>query len=536
VTNRSIVLLYPRAEPDLPDPEKLLGLPLAALTVARPLVRAGYDVRIVDQNVTPRVIDELARLERPLFVGLSVIGGHTITSAKGLAREVGKLWPGVPRVWGGWSPTLLPELYADPSSAPWVDAFVSGRGEAAALEIARRMEAGLELSGIPGVSWRDAAGELHLAQPAAFDDPSHAGPLPYHLIRDPSLYILKRGMVNYVSSYGCPHRCEFCGIPAYTRTFVPLPNAVVLEELALLRAQGLREVLFLDDNFFTSKPRVLGLARGLVAAGLDLAWHSNGRIDQVLALSLEELGSLARSGCRSINVGYETGDQLVADGVKKDIVVDEVYELARRLHAAGIRLSLNFMVGLPGETPEGLVRSLETLKRIHALQPDLDVCWYMFAPAPKTPLWTRLIEQGVLQRPRTLRDQEELQPLYLEHPWLYESPPRRVLREWRAKHKAIVWYFWFAYVPPRAPLAVLRPLYACLQRWCRLRYERRWFRLRADWLVALGCRRLSERFRWGRAALLRTRLARDWAARRATRAEPRAAIPQLVLGRLNRTH
>jgi hypothetical protein len=70
------------------------------------------------------------------------------------------------------------------------------------------------------------------------------------------------------------HRCEFCGIPAYTRTFVPLPNAVVLEELALLRAQGLREFLFLDDNFScrASRPRraparpAHGLDRGLARA------------------------------------------------------------------------------------------------------------------------------------------------------------------------------------------------------------------------------------------------------------------------------
>ena len=48
--SRTIVLIYPRFEPDFPDPKKRIGLPLAPLTVARPLVKAGYNVKIIEHS------------------------------------------------------------------------------------------------------------------------------------------------------------------------------------------------------------------------------------------------------------------------------------------------------------------------------------------------------------------------------------------------------------------------------------------------------------------------------------------------------
>ena len=238
--SRTIVLLYPRAEPDWPDPRKLQGLPLAVLTIARPLVAAGYDVRIVDENVTPRPLDELRRLPRPLYVGISCLGGHPIRSGLRLARAAGRLWPGVPRVWGGWNPTLLPHLYEDARVADRVDVVVRGRGERQALAIARRLEAGRDLDGIAGVSWRDAEGRVRRGPEPQLDDPSEAGPLPYDRIEDLSPYVTRHGALNYISSYGCPHRCSFCGIPVVTRTFRPTPTASVVGELRALRARVLR--------------------------------------------------------------------------------------------------------------------------------------------------------------------------------------------------------------------------------------------------------------------------------------------------------
>jgi radical SAM superfamily enzyme YgiQ (UPF0313 family) len=501
----SVILIFPRIEPDQPEPEKLLGFPLALLVLSAPLQRAGFRVRVMDENVTPRVLDALRDEAAPIYVGFSVMGGWQIRAALTLARKLRRRWPRVPFVWGGWSPTLLAELWTQDELSRWVDVVARGRGEDLAVAIAERLRAGASLEGLPGVAWRDAQSVLHAgAEPAPLRELDPELPA-YELIERPEAYVASQGIVNYLSSYGCPHRCSFCGIPVATRTFRPRANEVVIGHLRALRARGFHTVLFFDDNFFTSKARVLDLARRLAAADLGLAWYCNGRVDQVLALDEAELAALVAAGLRSINVGYETGVQRVADGAQKDIRVGDIYELAARFRRVGLHLSLNFMVGLPDETPEELHASLDTLHRIHALQPNLDVSWYLFMPPPGTASYERLIRDGVLTRPRSLREHMRLDTLHLELPWYGPRTPRAVMREWRGRSKAIAWTFWVAWVAPRPP--GLRGLvFDRLRRLARWRLERHAFRLRFEhrFFTALFRVRTAARYAW--CAFRRTRI------------------------------
>lgn len=484
--SRTIVLLYPRFEPDFPNPKKRIGLPLAPLTVARPLVKAGYDVRIIDENVHPRAIDEMRKCPKPLFVGLSVLGGNTVNTGRALAEQAKQVWPDVPRVWGGWNPTLMTKVYEHPSAREWVEIIVRGRGEAQALEIAERLSRGeTGFEGVPGVSWWDEHGDLQRTEDAPFDDPTEAELLPYHLIESMEPYTTKYGIINYVASYGCPFRCEFCGIPAGTKTFKPTANHRVVSHFKHFQHMGMKEVVLYDDNFFNLKSRVLDLAQQLIDANVEMRWHCNGRVDQINKLTDGEMAMVAKSGLMSINVGYETGDQEVADGVQKGTKVEDVFQLADTLKRNEIGLSINFIVGLPGESPESLVRSMDSLVEIYKRQPNMEVSWYIFMPQPGTPLWDKLIASGELTDQDTLVEHGKFDTIFMEHPYLYRGPPTRLWREWRSKHKAIAWYFWTAYVSPIPPNPVAKWMFLKFVRpFCRWRYEQRKFRLRIDWKLA----------------------------------------------------
>jgi anaerobic magnesium-protoporphyrin IX monomethyl ester cyclase len=501
-----IVLLNARAEPDYPDPTKVLGLPLAILTLARVLLPAGYDVRLVDENVTGRPEDRLAAMPRPLMVGISCLGGGQIPSGLRLARIVRRRWPGVPLVWGGWSPTMLPHLY---EAEPLVDVVVRGRGEAPLLALAERLAAGRDADGIPGISWRDANGVMRRNPETGADDAPAAAepdaPLPYHLVAHWDRYLTAFGTLNYHSSRGCPHRCTYCGIPTQDRTFQARDNERVVEDLSRTPALGIDTIVFFDDNFFTSKERVLDLAQRLVESGLGLTWHSNGRLDQVEGLDDSELALLRRSGCASINIGYETGDQAVAERVHKDVRCADMVPLAARLQAAGIGLSINVMVGLPGETPERLVASMDTLMEIHAAHQGVEVAWYMFMPAPGTPAWQELVADGLLTEPATLAEHMRLQSMYLEHPWYYERAPRDVLRDDRTELQAIAWCFHQAFAAPPPKFAPLRPAFHLRRRLCRWRWRTKRFGFPVLWRVHFLGNALRTRCRWALARLSRRR-------------------------------
>src|SRR5215813_11903292 len=123
--------------------------PLGILAVATPLLRAGYEVKIVDSTITPnfkrRVIEEL---RDALCLAVSLVTGPMIRETVEIARESKRLYPGLPVVLGGWHPSLLPDQTL---AAPYVDVVCKGQGDEAMLEIVRRIEARESFEGIDGV-------------------------------------------------------------------------------------------------------------------------------------------------------------------------------------------------------------------------------------------------------------------------------------------------------------------------------------------------------------------------------------------------
>ena len=100
--------------------------PLGILAVSTPLLRAGYEVCIVDSTITPnfrrRVIDEL---DDALCLAVSLVTGPMIRETVQIAREAKRRYPDKPVILGGWHPSLLPEQTL---AAEFVDVVVRGQG------------------------------------------------------------------------------------------------------------------------------------------------------------------------------------------------------------------------------------------------------------------------------------------------------------------------------------------------------------------------------------------------------------------------
>ena len=505
--SRTIVLLYPRFEPDFPHPNKRVGLPLAPLTVARPLVQEGYDVRVIDENVYQRAIDELDDCPEPIYVGMSVLGGNTVNTGRKLAEQVRKKWPNVPIVWGGWSPTLISKAYEHPSARKWVDIAVRGRGESAALELAQRLERGdpWEFHDIPGLSWWDKSGQLQRTEDGPFDDPSDSDLIPYHLIPDLEPYTTKYGIINYVGSYGCPHKCEFCGIPAGTKTFKPTANPRIVNHFLHFQHMGMKEVVFYDDNFFMQRKRVVDLAQRLVDANADLKWHCNGRVDQINLLSDDEMALVAKSGCRSINVGYETGDQEVADNVSKGITVEDMLTPGRHAQAPRHRpvdqlhrRSAWRELGVAGAV------AADAAAHLHAPAEHGGVVVHLHAAAGHAAVG-QAHREGHPHRPGHPGRSRQVRHHLHGAPLPVPGPPRRLWREERRKHQAIAWYFWTAYASPIPKGRIGKWFFLkAVRPFCKWRFDNRKFRLRADWRLAFHSHWARIHVRWFFKSLART--------------------------------
>ena len=110
-TSRRVVLYQPPyGEPDS-------GLrpiaPLALLYLADALDRHGFESTIIDAQVEPDALSQLAVQTRgALAVGITSMTGFQIRGALAAAQTVRNVNPDLPIIWGGWHPSLAPDQTA----------------------------------------------------------------------------------------------------------------------------------------------------------------------------------------------------------------------------------------------------------------------------------------------------------------------------------------------------------------------------------------------------------------------------------------
>ena len=92
----------------------------------------------------------------PDVVGLSVMTFQRAHGAGRSSRSIRALKPGVRIVVGGYDPSLAPEVYEDPALG--VDVIVRGEGDLTFRELLRALEAGRDLAGVAGLSYRRRPG------------------------------------------------------------------------------------------------------------------------------------------------------------------------------------------------------------------------------------------------------------------------------------------------------------------------------------------------------------------------------------------
>ena len=400
--------------------------PLGILAVSTPLLRAGYQVTIVDSTITPnfqkRVIEEL---KDALCLAVSLVTGPMIRETVQVAREAKRIYPDLPVVLGGWHTSLLPDQTL---AADCVDIVCVGQGEDALLEIAQRLEAGDSMRGIPGVGYKED-GRIVFNPGRPLRPLSEMPPKAYHLADfDAYERVCGKRWAMYTSSLACPYNCGYCtNDGVYGRKWNALEPAQVVEETADLVSRYNLELLWIvDDNFLIDLDRAVGIGEGLVRRGVKFDWSIQASTNLVSRLSVEELKLLKRAGLAQISQGADTGSPRVMKLMNKDFQdLDMIYLAAEKLTAANIRPSFNLIFGYPGETEHDRRQSIALMMNICRKYPGAEFWTNIFTPYPGSPIMKRAFELGI-DAPKTLAGWADFFPRYTVLPWLKGREHERV--------------------------------------------------------------------------------------------------------------
>jgi radical SAM superfamily enzyme YgiQ (UPF0313 family) len=148
-----------------------------------------------------------------------------------------------------------------------------------------------------------------------------------------------------------------------------------------------REFFFDDDTFTDDLPRAEDIARRLGRLGI--TWSCNAKAN----VPRRTLEIMKDNGLRLLLVGYESGDEQILINIKKGVRLDIAREFSRNARDLGILIHGTFILGLPGETPDTIRKSIQFACDVEPETIQVSLA----APYPGTELYRQAQEKGWLQ-------------------------------------------------------------------------------------------------------------------------------------------
>ena len=471
----------------------------AHLALAAALRVGGFrDVAILDCLPLRMGWKSLARQLSQIRPDVVAIGeNHALYSDEAMKAFslVRRIVPGAVTVAGGAHFTNLADAYLgagggvrSASAPPWlrperglIDYIVKGEGDVTIVDLVRHLAGGSGLpEEIPGLAFRDHGEVVHTAPRELVSDLDTL-PLPaYDLVPmdkyGTSRLLFSPGGTTIQHSRGCAHACSFCvwwtqmarrvvdrdGKERLAPRWRTRSVAGSVEEVELLVHKYHRKALVFVDECWNLDPNWGSqFADEIIRRRIKVNWFAFMRADHIIRDHRSGvLEKLVNAGLSHVSVGAErVEDEKLAGFAKSSYSAEqtrEAFALLKRHHPQVFRQA-TFIVGVPDETRESMLRQLEFARQL-----DLDYPgFHPLTPVPGTTLWEESIEAGIIEaenftefdwatpviRSATMSRREieetliEMEKRYVRPSWLLKglvSPYRykRAMYQWFAKVSA----------------------------------------------------------------------------------------------------
>jgi anaerobic magnesium-protoporphyrin IX monomethyl ester cyclase len=396
--------------------------PLGTLYAASFLREAGYSVALFDAMLAGSEAEWAVALDRekPDLAVLYEDNFNYLTkmcllrmreaafTMAGMAAE-----RGIPIVVAGSDASDHAESFL----AHAADYVLIGEGELTLCELADALtgRSAKPLDEIAGLAWKETGpdGEVRFRVNPRRPDIRDLDALPFpawdlvDVERYRKIWLDRHGYfsMNMVTTRGCPFHCNWCAKPIWGQRYNSRSPQNVAEELLFLKEKYAPDHIWFADDILGLKPGWLaGFASAVDRLGAKIPFKSLSRVD--LLLRPGETEALAAAGAEIVWVGAESGSQKILTAMEKGTQVEQIYEAARALRKAGVRVGFFLQFGYPGETREDIEATFRTVREI---LPD-DIGMSVSYPLPGTSFFERV--RGDFGEQRNWVDSNDLAMLY----------------------------------------------------------------------------------------------------------------------------
>ena len=383
-------------------------------------IHGKYDYVFVDGNMESDpwgIIDDYLSSKQFGYFGCTVMPGPQLREAIPFTKKIREKYPEVTIIWGGY---FASNQYQVCLNSGYVDYIINGPGDTAFPALLDFIEGKGEkpLNEIPNLIYFNAQREIVKTKKDNLPDLDKLPDLPYEHFN--SFYPIKNYLgktflgsktLSYHSSFGCPFTCSFCAVvPIYNARWKGASAEKIYRDITFLREEyGMDSVEFHDNNFFTSRKRVVEFAKLVKNDGL--TWWGEGRIDTIDNYSDEDLILMREAGCKMIFLGAETGNDDILKQMDKrgKQSGEQIRTFAARLHRVGIIPEMSFVLGMPADTEAEVTKQIEFdirfIREIKAINPNAEIIIYVYSPVPTegSELYDQIKAAG-FKFPETLED------------------------------------------------------------------------------------------------------------------------------------
>lgn len=359
--------------------------------------KQGHEIDVIDAPADGYDEDTVLKKLREFSPDLIVSDTSTpsIYNDIQVCEKIREIMPQVFILLVGTHISALPEESLALSKS--VDAVAFGEYDQTVVEVAEAVSQQRDMQSVKGIYYWDSGTAVRNQQRPLLEDLDQ---IPFvstvykrflrmeNYFNPNALY----PMVTIVSSRGCPFRCIFCVYPQTMMGHKMRLRSVkaVVDEIEFIAGafRGVKAVFFEDDTFTANKQRCIEISSEIVRRGIDISWTANARA----TLDYETMSAMKKAGCRCLCVGFESGNQGILDIMKKKITIEGMENFMQDARKAGILVHGCFMVGLPGETRDTMMQTLDLAKR---LCPDT-VQFYPVMIYPGTEAYNWYQERGLI--------------------------------------------------------------------------------------------------------------------------------------------
>lgn len=236
--------------------------------------------------------------------------------------------------------------------------------------------------------------------------------------------------MNMGTTRGCPFKCNWCAKPIYGNRYNSRSPKNVVTELKLLKEKYAFDHIWFCDDIFGLKPGwVQEFADLIEEEKLSFSFKIQSRVD--LLLQDDTIKALAKSGCKNVWMGAESGSQKILDAMDKGTTVQQIYEATKLLKKNNIHPCFFIQFGYLGETKDDIKA---TIKMINELLPH-EIGISVSYPLPGTMFFEKV--KNELKEKTNWTDSDELALMFRNtyQPAFYKQLHRYVHVSYR-KHKA----------------------------------------------------------------------------------------------------